>query len=452
MKMDLKGKIQNRTAVISVIGMGYVGLPTAILFAEQGYKVVGVDADEAKVASINAGGPIYTELGMTGRLDRVLSEGQLRVTGYTEQAVTESDIVLITVPTPISENKEPDLSHVISASEAISKGLKGGHLIILESTTYPGTTEEVIQPILERTGLNAGQDFGLAYCPERYNPGDSEHTIDKVTRVLGAIDDFWASVAAQLYSTIIKERIIVVRNIRTAEAAKIVENIQRDLNIALVNEFAMIFEKMDIDVIEVLDAASSKWNFVKFRPGPGVGGHCLPVDPYYLTYKARELGYDPKLILAGRAINDHMAEHVVNLIVDGLNHAGKTVSGSKIAIIGLAYKSNTGDMRESPSKRVIEPLAMMKAIIFVHDPMVSGEDSSNDIGLEIAPIRECLTDADCLVHLVAHDSTAPHLELDSLVGLIKPDCVIVDTQYVYSPVEVESKGYIYRSIGRGKRN
>jgi len=447
--MDLAKKIQERTASVAILGLGYVGLPTAILFAEKGFNVIGTDVDQAKVASINSGGPIYNELNITGRLKNVLSEGRFKATIETSQAVADSDIVLITVPTPITKNKEPDLSYVIAASKDIAKGLKKDHLVILESTTYPGTTQEIVQPILEETGLRAGVDFGLAYCPERYSPGDQEHSLESVARVLGAINNEWAELAKDLYSAIINKQITIVRDIKTAEAAKIVENIQRDLNIALVNEFALIFEKMNIDVMEVLEAASTKWNFVKYKPGPGVGGHCLPVDPYYLTYKARELGYYPKLILSGRSINDHMADHVVSLVVDGLNHVGKTVANAKIAIIGLAYKSNTGDIRESPTIRVIAPLKRMKANLFIHDPMVPNNEAEKATGFEISTLQETLKDADCLVHLVVHDSTSPHLDLDKLSGVVKPDCVIVDTQYVFSPALVESKGYVYRSIGRG---
>ncbi len=450
--MELLKRILDRNATICVVGLGYVGLPTAIFFAEKGFDVIGTDVDGVKIDRINAGGPIFEELGITDRLRHVLSKGRLVATMDTSQAVSKSDIMLITVPTPITKNKEPDLSYVISATRAIAKGLRKGHLIILESTTYPGTTEEVVMPILQETGLKAGNDFGLAYCPERYNPGDKEHTLDKVSRVIGVINEEWAETTRTLYKSIITEEITVVRNIKTAEAAKIVENIQRDLNIALVNEFALIFERLGIDVIEVLDAASTKWNFVKFKPGPGVGGHCLPVDPYYLTHKARELGYYPKLILSGRAINDHMVDHVVDLVVDGLKSAGKTVSNSKIAIIGLAYKSNTGDIRESPALRVVAPLAKMKGMLFIHDPLVLDDECKKHTDIENSSMEDALKDADCLVHLANHDATKEHLDLKNLKERVKPDCVIVDTQYVFSPEDVANHGFVYRGIGRGNKS
>jgi nucleotide sugar dehydrogenase len=308
-----------------------------------------------------------------------------------------------------------------------------------------------MQPILETTGLMAGADFGLAYCPERYNPGDREHTLDRVPRVVGGINPHWSEVTKNLYSTIITEKVTVLRDIKTAEAAKIVENIQRDLNIALVNEFALIFDRMGIDVMEVLDAASTKWNFVKYKPGPGVGGHCLPVDPYYLTYKARELGYYPTLILAGRSINDYMANHVVSLVIDGLNSAGKAISNSRIAVLGLAYKSNTGDIRESPSERVIAQLLKMEGNLVLHDPLVSDEDCLAHMGLAKSSLKDALKDADCVVHLVNHDATRDALLLKNLASLVKPGCVIVDTQYVFSPQDTEAMGLIYRGIGRANR-
>ncbi|MFO7618478.1 MAG: nucleotide sugar dehydrogenase [Thermoplasmata archaeon] len=450
--MNMLNKIEDRTAAICIIGLGYVGLPTAIFFAEKGFLVNGADIDEAKVSRINDGGPVFEELGITDRLGKVLKNKSLSATTDIRGAVAKSDIILVTVPTPITKNKEPDLGCVISASRSISAGLRKGHLVVLESTTYPGTTEEVMQPILEGTRLKAGIDFGLAYCPERYNPGDMEHTLDRVPRVVGGITPEWAEITRALYSTIIQEKVTVLRNIRTAEAAKIVENIQRDLNIALVNEFALIFDRMDIDVMEVLDAASTKWNFVKFKPGPGVGGHCLPVDPYYLTHKARELGYYPRLILAGRAINDQMAEHVVKLAVDGLNAAGKSVSGSRIAILGLAYKANTGDIRESPSERVIAHLAKMKADLALHDPLVSRGDCERHFSLPNLSITDALDDADCIIHMVNHDTTRPGISLNELTKIVKPGCVIVDTQYIFQPEETAGAGFIYRGIGRRSRD
>ncbi len=446
---SLEKKIDDRTAKICMVGLGYVGLPTAIFFAEMGYYVIGADIDEEKVKKIRDGRAIYKDLRIGEKLNCVLKNGKFSATNDVIEAVSKSDVIIITVPTPVTVTKEPDLSHVISAAESITKGLKKGQLIILESTTYPGTTEECVKPVLETTGLKAGVDFGLTYCPERYNPGDVGHTIDNVARVVGGITLEWAEIAKKLYKTIIKKEISVVRNIKTAEAAKIVENIQRDLNIALVNEFALIFEKLNIDVMEVLDAASTKWNFIKYKPGPGVGGHCLPVDPYYLTHKARELGYYPKLILAGRSINDYMPTHVVELIIDGLNNVGKCVRNSKIAILGLAYKSNTGDIRESPAIHIVETLLKMSGKVYVHDPLVGAKDCEKYFEVKNSNFEDALKDADCVVHLVNHVLITEKLTLDNIKKIVKKDCVIVDTQYFFSPKDVLKYGYFYKGIGRG---
>jgi nucleotide sugar dehydrogenase len=299
--------------------------------------------------------------------------------------------------------------------------------------------------------LRAGRDFGLAYCPERYNPGDKQHTLEKVNRVVGGITPEWAGVARDLYSAIIEGEVRVVRNIKTAEAAKIVENIQRDLNIAIVNEFALIFDRLGIDVVEVIDAASTKWNFLKFNPGPGVGGHCLPVDPYYLTHKSMELGYEPQLILAGRSINNHMPHYVVRLVIDGLNTAGKAVSESKIAVLGVAYKSNTSDMRESPSVEIVRELMGLNGKIAVHDPLVSDYDCRKLLGMSTVTLRESLKGADCVVHLNNHDMIVKELSLGLIRKLAKPGCLLVDTSHLFDPDEVKRAGIRYKGIGRGGR-
>jgi len=277
----LKRKIKNKTAVISIIGLGYVGLPTAVYFAEKGFKVYGVDKLVKVVNGLNKGVSHLNELGLDERIKEVVKLNRFHCTNDTAEAVNNSDIVLIIVPTPITKDKEPDLSYVVSAADDISKSLKKGQLIVLESTVYPGVTDDIVKPILESSGLKAGIDFGLAYCPERYNPGDTKHTIDNVNRVVGGVTREWAEITKEVYSHVIKAQIDTVSDIKTAEAAKVIENIQRDLNIALMNELALIFERMGIDVIEVIKAASTKWNFNVYYPGAGVGGHCLPVDPYY---------------------------------------------------------------------------------------------------------------------------------------------------------------------------
>lgn len=445
-KEELLRKIKEKKAKICVIGLGYVGLPTAIFFGEQGFDVVGADVDEKKVGLIKNGKSPSPELIHEDIIDKLVSSGKLNVTTEVTRAVGESDVVLIIVPTPVTKMKQPDLRHVISACEDIAKSLSKGKLVVMESTTFPGTCEEVIEPILNTSGLKAGEDYGLAYCPERYNPGDKNHTLDKVARIVGAIDLEWAETTRELYQTIIKDKVTVVKDLKTAEAAKVIENIQRDLNIALVNELALIFEKMGIDIMDVLDAAGTKWNFHRFEPGAGVGGHCLPVDPYYLTAKAEELGHHPEVILAGRAINDYMPEHVFELLGEALNEFEKPIKNSKIVILGFSYKANIGDVRESPAVKLVEKLKEKQAEVAIVDNHVDREDLTG-FGSVNEDMYDALEGADALVLMTEHEEFK-NLEWKRIKELmITP--IIVDGRRVIDPIEVEALGFHYKGIGRG---
>jgi nucleotide sugar dehydrogenase len=420
-----------------------------VLFAEAGFKVTGVDIDERKIKMINAGKSPLPDLNMAKKVRKLVSAKRLYATTHIAAGVGDADIIIIAVPTPITDTKEPDLKHIISAATWISATLKKGQLVILESTTYPGTTEEVLQPILERSGLKAGKDFGIAYCPERYNPGDKVHTPDKVARIVAGITDEWGKVALKLYKTIVTGNVVkLVKNIKTAEAAKIIENIQRDLNVALMNELALIFERMNIDVYDVIEAASTKWNFMRFNPGPGVGGHCLPVDPYYLTHKARELGYHPQVILAGRSVNDFMPLHVAKLAIEGLNDCGKPVKGSKIAILGVAYKPDVGDVRESPAYYLIKELKKLGALCRIHDPLVSDDDCNSLFNLKPVDLSKCLQNADCTIIVTDHTELKKNLSLKKLKKLMAKKAVLIDTRNIFNPSEVINAGFIYKGIGR----
>ena len=367
--MDIHQKIRNKTAGIAVIGLGYVGLPTAINFAENGFSVIGVNRTQSKVDLINAGGCYLSELNLDERVKRLVQLGKLTATTDTVEATHKSDVIIITVPTPVTSDKRPDLSFVTSAGRAIARGLAREKLVVLESTVYPGVVDEVLKPLLEESGLKAGIDFGLAYCPERYNPGDAAHSIRDVVRIVAGITPEWTEATMQLYVSNAKD-VVIVKDIKTAEAAKVIENIQRDLNIALMNELSLIFERLHIDIMDVIKAASTKWNFNVYYPGAGVGGHCLPVDPYYLVHKAEELGYHSQVITAGRAINDYMPQHVFQLVADALNKQERAVNGSKIAVLGISYKENVGDARESPSEVVVEELKKRGAQVHAVDPYV----------------------------------------------------------------------------------
>ncbi len=440
---NLRRKIEDRSARICIVGLGYAGLPTAVAFCEQGFEVIGADVDQSKVDAIKRGESPLRDLILDQRLKGL--EGKLQATTYVAEATSNADVISIVVPTPVTEAKEPDLSYVESASESISQGLREGQLVVLESTTYPGTTEEVVQPILEKSGLRTPQDFGLGYCPERFNPADPEHTMEKMVRIASANSKEWMDVVGLLFGSIVRE-VVLVRNIKTAEAAKVVENIQRDLNIALFNELSLVFEKMGIDVIDVIEAASTKWNFIKMYPGPGVGGHCLPVDPFYLTHKSKQLGYEPKIILAGRYVNSLMPAHTVELASDGLEEAGKTLEGSRVAVLGLAFKPNIGDMRESPSVEVAKLLRKKGAILQVHDPIVENDAIEKALDISNLELEDALRGADCVIITTDHDSirSVPLAKIDELT---ENRCVLVDTRNVFDPDEMP-KGMIYRGIGR----
>ncbi len=440
---NLTRKIEDRMAKICIVGLGYAGLPTAVAFCEQGFEVLGVDVDRRKVDAINRGESPLKDMIVDARLKGL--EGKLKATTDVPSAVSECDVISILVPTPVTDAKEPDLSYVMAASESVSQGMKEGQLVVLESTTYPGATEEVVKPILEKSGLKTPEDFGLGYCPERFNPADSEHTMEKMVRIAAGNSEAWSEVVKLLFDSIVKE-VYLVRNIKTAEAAKVVENVQRDLNIALFNELALIFEKMGVDVIDVIEAASTKWNFIKMYPGPGVGGHCLPADPYYLTHKSRELGYEPRVILAGRYVNNSMPMHTVELIEDGLKEAGKSIEGSKIAVLGLAFKPNIGDTRQSPSIEIASRLQERGANIRVHDPIVE-EDAINDLlGIGNSSLEGALAKAECVLIATDHDSIR-EIPLQKIQELAADNCVIVDTRNVYDPDDVPDD-MVYRGIGR----
>ncbi len=438
-------RIERREVKLAVFGLGYVGLPTALEFAKRGFEVTGVDVKPEVVEKLNSGESHIKELNLEELLQRALSRGRFRATLDGVGAARECDAAVICVPTPVTREKIPDLRAVLAAGETIAKGLSRGKLVVLESTVHPTCTESELRPVLEKSGLRAGEDFGLAYVPERYNPGDEEHTVDKIVRVVGAVNREWCDVAAELYRTIARG-VHRVRDIKTAEAAKIIENVQRDLNIALMNELALIFERLGVDVYEVIEAAGTKWNFVKYYPGAGVGGHCLPVDPYYLTFKAQQLGFHPKVILAGRSVNDSMPAHVVELIVRGLNKLKKPVNGSKIVVLGLSYKKNTGDIRNSPSDVVIQELRELGAEVYAYDPFVGSEETIKK-GAKFAEPMQIFNDADCVVLVTDHDRFR-ELEMKEVRRRAADECLIVDGRGFFEKEAIKKLGFEYTGVGR----
>lgn len=337
--------------IVCVVGLGYVGLPLALAFSKH-LKVIGFDVDANKIKELNDEN----------------NNPNIFFTAESEE-IKNTDIVIIAVPTPITKSKDPDLSYVESAAKTIGKNLKTGAIVVLESTVYPGATEEVLKPILEKeSGLNCGIDFKIGYSPERINPGDEEHSLSKITKIVSGMDRETINTLSSLYGMITS--VYEASDIKTAEAAKVIENIQRDLNIALVNELSIIFGKMGLNTKNVLEAAGTKWNFHRYSPGL-VGGHCIPVDPYYLVHKAEELGYHPQVILAGRAINDSMPAHVAGMMIKGLNTSGRVIRDSKVLIMGLTYKENVADIRESPVSGIVEGLKEFGVEVYGYDPLLS---------------------------------------------------------------------------------
>ncbi len=360
--------IKNRKAKIGLIGLGYVGLPLVLRFGEEGFQVLGFDIDDAKTKRLNKG-ESYIKHIPSGRIAPLVKTGKIRAsTDFS--GLKKCDAVIICVPTPLTPQREPDMSYVVKTAEKVAEHLRKGHLVILESTTYPGTTEEVVRPILERKGLRCGTDFHLAFSPEREDPNRKDFDLKSTPKVVGGSTVKCLELADALYSQIV-DRTVPVRDTRTAESAKLLENIFRSVNIALVNELKIIFDRMGIDVWEVIEAASTKpFGFMPFYPGPGLGGHCIPIDPFYLTWKAREYEVSTKFIELAGEINTSMPNHVVSKLMDALNDRGKSLKGAKVLILGIAYKKDIDDMRESPSIRLIEILSHKGAVVRYNDPFV----------------------------------------------------------------------------------
>ena len=417
----MKEKLKQNNALVCIVGLGYVGLPLAKAFSEY-FKVIGYDVNEKKVKELND-----NEENIDFTSDPFL--------------IKQADFVIIAVPTPVTKSKEPDLSFVKSAAETVGKNLKKGCVVVLESTVYPGVTEEVVKPILEEeSGLRCGDAFKIAYSPERINPGDEEHFLDKITKVIAGMDEETTEIVAELYKKVTSS-IFEAKDIKTAEAAKVIENVQRDLNIALMNELSVIFDKMGLDTRAVLEAAGTKWNFHKYEPGL-VGGHCIPVDPYYLVYKAKELGYHPQVILAGRAINDYMPRHVALMTVKALNDVGKVIKNSKVLIMGLTYKENVPDTRESPVREMVKELEEFGVKIFGYDPLLRKEDIA-EFGMEALDGLGVKVDA--VIIAVAHDEFKK-IDLEDIKKFMNDKPVLIDVRGMFNVKNVERGGFCYRRL------
>ena len=399
-------RFSGKTARVGIIGMGYVGLPLARAASDAGYRVLGFDIDPAKVEALNAGRSYLRDIPTTD-IERMQAAG-FEATADSAQ-LAEADAILICVPTPLGLHHEPDLTYVVRSAEAVASGLRRGQLVVLESTTYPGTTREVVRPILERGGLRCGRDFFLAYSPEREDPGNASYTTRTIPKVVGADDALSRQLGAQLYRGIVRE-VVAVSSSDSAEAVKILENIFRAVNITMVNELKVIFSRMGIDIWEVIEAAKTKpFGYMPFYPGPGLGGHCIPIDPFYLSWRAREFGLDTRFIELAGQINATMPAYVVERLAKALDaRFRKGLNGSRILVVGLAYKKNVADIRESPALAIIARLEQRGAAVDYHDPFVAEIPETRDhaglAGRRSRPLDpEVLASCDAAVIVTDHD-------------------------------------------------
>jgi len=383
---DRNRKFQDDKLVVGVLGLGYVGLPLAREFATAGIKVLGFDIDQKKVKVLNSGRSIIKHV-PHAQVRQMVRSGLFEATTRISR-IKSVAAILICVPTPLTENREPDMQYVIRSTETIARYLQPGQLVVLESTTWPGTTRELMAPILERSGLRAGVDFHLAYSPEREDPGNKDFSTRTIPKVVGGLTKKCRDIACRLYGRVIV-RTVPVSSLEAAEAAKILENVYRCVNIAMVNELKVVFDRMGIDVWEVIRAASTKpFGFKPFYPGPGLGGHCIPIDPFYLTWKARQYGMPTKFIELAGEINTEMPHYVVAKTIDALNEHKKSLKGSKVLVLGLAYKKDIDDLRESPSIELIELLRQKGAKVDYNDPYIprTHKQRRHDLGLKSKPL------------------------------------------------------------------
>jgi UDP-N-acetyl-D-galactosamine dehydrogenase len=417
---------------VAVVGLGYVGLPVATAFGKE-RRTIGYDLSRKRIESLRRQVDVTGEVSTT----ELMAANHLHATADPAE-LAQADFIIVAVPTPINAARQPDLSPLESASETVGRHMKPGAIVIYESTTYPGCTEEICVPILEKhSGMRWRQDFHVGYSPERINPGDREHTFTRILKLVSGDDADTLEKVAQLYGSVVKAGVSRASSIKVAEAAKVIENTQRDLNIAFVNELAIIFEKLGLDTAEVLQAARTKWNFLPFRPGL-VGGHCIGVDPYYLTHKAELLGYHPEVILAGRRINDGMGSHIARKTVQQMIHAGRSIKGARVNILGLTFKENVPDIRNSKVIDIIRELHEFGVETFVHDPLASAEDALMEYGVRLCK-WDTLPAADALVLAVAHRSFVELPAAAYMEKIVRRGCLI-DVKSVCDAAAFRSQG------------
>ena len=421
---------------VAIIGLGYVGLPLAVLF-DTLYNVIGFDINQERIKQLQ------NNLDKTNEIDsETLRKCNIYFTSNAKE-ISFAKVIIISVPTPIDKHNIPDLKPILKASEIVGENLTENSVVVFESTVYPGLTEEECVPILEKTsGLKWKKDFFVGYSPERINPGDKEHTIDKIKKVVSGDTDETLDFLSNLYGNVITAGVHQAPTIKTAEAAKVIENTQRDLNIALMNELSIIFNKMDIDTSAVLDAAASKWNFLRFEPGL-VGGHCIGVDPYYLTFKAKSIGYHPETILAGRKINDYMGKFVAENSVKLLIKAGKAVKDSKILILGLTFKENINDIRNTKVVDIYNELKEYGTEVFIYDPMLDKQTVNRQLYINILENESEFKPYDAIIFAVKHKLLLDKFTLEKIKELLTNNSVLVDIKGVFDKKYVENENILY---------
>jgi len=443
---EIEDRLRNGRITVSVVGLGRIGLPTAYVFADAGAKVIGIDIDENIVKKINLGqSPLRDERGFD-ELAKKVNDKVIEANTDVISSVSRSDIIIVCVPTTVNESKVPHCPAIVDSCEKIGKGLREGSLVVIESTVGPGMVERTIVPLLEKQSrMKAGLDFGVASCPERATPGEILKNMKSLPRIVGGITRRSADVAATVYGCVLNTRVLKVSDAKTANAVKLTENIFRDVNIALMNEFAVLYEKLGIDTIEVVKACSTKWNFVAHYPGAGVGGPCLPANAYYIIDEGLKVGYIPHLVRMAREINDRMPEHVVVLTTEALNNIGKVVRGSRIAILGVSYKPNVRDLQNSPLKHICERLESMGARISIYDPFFKGE-SVFQKNIPSSP-EDAVTGADCIILGTGH-AEFKSMDLRKIAAICCGPTAFVDATNALVPKEVKKCGFSYVSVGR----
>lgn len=437
--MSLYEKLLNKQESLSLVGLGYVGMPIAVAFANRGLNVIGFDLNESKIQQYKSGIDPTREVG-----NDVIKNTTVRFTSD-ERLLREAKFHIVAVPTPVNEDHTPDLSPVICASSIVGKNLVKGSIVVYESTVYPGVTEDICIPILEKeSGLNCGVDFKVGYSPERINPGDKVHRLENIHKIVSGMDGESLEEIKRVYDLVIKVGTYPVSSIKTAEAIKVVENSQRDINIAFMNELAMVFDRMGIDTNEVVDGMNTKWNALGFRPGL-VGGHCIGVDPYYFTYEAEKLGYHSQIILNGRIINDSMGRYVADIAVQKMVQAGQAPKQSKVVIFGLTFKENCPDIRNTKVIDIIERLNEYGISPSVVDPWANEQEAEKEYGLSLTSFDD-VSDADCLIIAVAHDEFKS-LAFCDVRRLLTVNAnrggVLLDVKGIYDLNELKQSGLVY---------